>query len=154
MVTSSADSFAARHRHVRAQHYFRHAEAGVSRRVGERLRARDRGSARHDEPVASCPTTPMRAVRICLSDMRAAACEYAKVLIGLRVMPGMASAQKLGRQRRNADGTSVDQLYFLDLLYAVPVGDLAMQVSGAELGRVSAADWSALAVKHHNRAPG
>jgi quinol-cytochrome oxidoreductase complex cytochrome b subunit len=41
---------------------------------------------------------------------------------------------------------SVDQLSFLDLLYAVPVADLAMRVSGAELHRVSFADWSALGV--------
>jgi hypothetical protein len=61
-------------------------------------------------------------------------------------MSGMAPAQEPGRQQQNADGSSVDQLDFLDLLYAVPVGDLAMRVSGAELGRVSAADWSALAV--------
>jgi hypothetical protein len=40
----------------------------------------------------------------------------------------------------------IDQLSFLDLLYAVPVADLAMRVSGAELHRVSLADWLALAV--------
>jgi hypothetical protein len=40
----------------------------------------------------------------------------------------------------------VDQLSFLDLLYAVPVADLAMRVSGAELHRVPLADWLALAV--------
>lgn len=39
-----------------------------------------------------------------------------------------------------------DQLSFLDLLYAVPVADLGMRVSGADLHRVSLADWSALAV--------
>lgn len=41
---------------------------------------------------------------------------------------------------------AVDQLGFLDLLYAVPVGDLAVRVSGAQLNRVSAPEWSALAV--------
>lgn len=41
---------------------------------------------------------------------------------------------------------SVDQLSFLDLLYAVPVADLAMRVSGAELHRVSVSDWLTLAV--------
>jgi hypothetical protein len=45
-----------------------------------------------------------------------------------------------------SDGASVDSLSFLDLIYAVPVGDLAMRVSEAEPGRVSAADWSALAL--------
>ena len=40
----------------------------------------------------------------------------------------------------------IDQLSFLDLLYAVPVADLAMRVSGAELHRVSLTDWLALAV--------
>jgi hypothetical protein len=45
-----------------------------------------------------------------------------------------------------ADEPAVDQLSFIDLLYAVPIGDLAMRVSGAQLDRVSAADWSAVAV--------
>jgi hypothetical protein len=51
-----------------------------------------------------------------------------------------------GQEQRNGNGPAVDQLSFLDLLYAVPVGDLAMRVSGANLAQVSAADWSALAV--------
>jgi hypothetical protein len=42
--------------------------------------------------------------------------------------------------------SSVDELSFLDLLYAVPIGDLAMRVSGAQLSRMTADDWSALAV--------
>lgn len=37
-------------------------------------------------------------------------------------------------------------LGFLDLLYAVPISDLAVRVSGADLGRVSIADWANLAV--------
>lgn len=41
---------------------------------------------------------------------------------------------------------AVDQLSFLDLLYAVPVADLAMRISGADLHRVPLSDWSALAV--------
>jgi hypothetical protein len=45
-----------------------------------------------------------------------------------------------------ADEPAVDQLSFIDLLYAVPIGDLAMRVSGAQLDRISAADWSAVAV--------
>jgi hypothetical protein len=49
-------------------------------------------------------------------------------------------------ERRPAEGPAVDQLSFLDLLYAVPVGDLAMRVSSANLVQVSSADWSALAV--------
>ncbi len=54
--------------------------------------------------------------------------------------------QQSHREGRYAKGPAVDQLSFLDLLYAVPVGDLAMRVSGAELSRVSSADWSALAM--------
>ncbi len=45
-----------------------------------------------------------------------------------------------------AGGPAVDQLSFIDLLYAVPVGDLAMRVSGAKLHQISTADWSALAL--------
>lgn len=41
---------------------------------------------------------------------------------------------------------AVDQLSFLDLLYAVPVADLAMRISGADLHLVPLSDWSALAV--------
>lgn len=37
-------------------------------------------------------------------------------------------------------------LGLLDLLYAVPVSDLAVRVSGADLGRVSMADWANLVV--------
>jgi hypothetical protein len=44
------------------------------------------------------------------------------------------------------DEPAVDQLSFIDLLYAVPIGDLAVRVSAAQLDRTSAADWSALAV--------
>ena len=40
----------------------------------------------------------------------------------------------------------LDSLSFLDLLYAVPVADLAMRVSGSIPGPVSGADWSALAM--------
>ena len=42
--------------------------------------------------------------------------------------------------------SSVDELSFLDLLYAVPIGDLAMRVSGAQLSRMTGPDWSALGV--------
>jgi len=41
---------------------------------------------------------------------------------------------------------AVDQLTFLDLLYSVPIGDLAVRVSGAQLRLITPADWSALAV--------
>jgi hypothetical protein len=41
---------------------------------------------------------------------------------------------------------ALDNLSFLDLLYAVPVGDLAVRVSGSSLGDVSSGDWGALAV--------
>jgi hypothetical protein len=51
-----------------------------------------------------------------------------------------------GAAEQQDSGPALDQLSFLDLLYAVPVGDLAMRVSGADLGRVSSADWSTLAV--------
>jgi hypothetical protein len=50
------------------------------------------------------------------------------------------------REHRQAEGPAVDQLGFLDLLYAIPLGDLAMRVSGAELDQVSLAAWSALTV--------
>jgi len=40
----------------------------------------------------------------------------------------------------------VDSLSFLDLLYAVPVGDLAMRVSSADLAKVSKGDWANVAV--------
>lgn len=43
-------------------------------------------------------------------------------------------------------GSPLDGLSFLDLIFTVPVGDLAMRVSGAKLDRVSAGDWSALAM--------
>lgn len=49
-------------------------------------------------------------------------------------------------ENRQAAGASLDSLSFLDLIYTVPVGDLAMRVSGAKLDQVSAADWSALAM--------
>jgi hypothetical protein len=54
--------------------------------------------------------------------------------------------QESGEEDLQAGEPAVDQLSFLDLLYAVPVGDLAMRVSGAKLAQVSAADWSMLAV--------
>jgi hypothetical protein len=41
---------------------------------------------------------------------------------------------------------AVDQLSFLDLLYAVPIGDLAMRVSGADLSKIPAPNWLALSV--------
>lgn len=59
---------------------------------------------------------------------------------------GANPAKSHSGAKKRDDGPAVDQLSFLDLLYAVPVGDLAVRVSGAELGRVSPADWSALAV--------
>lgn len=49
-------------------------------------------------------------------------------------------------QPRSGTTPQVDQLSFLDLLYAVPIGDLAVRVSGARLGLVTGADWAALAV--------
>jgi quinol-cytochrome oxidoreductase complex cytochrome b subunit len=54
--------------------------------------------------------------------------------------------QQSAGELRRALGPAVDHLSFLDLLYAVPVGDLAMRVSNADLARVPSADWSALAV--------
>jgi hypothetical protein len=64
----------------------------------------------------------------------------------LRVVSEVPPLQESGRERRAAEGPAVDQLNFLDLLYAVPVGDLAMRVSGAKLAQVSSADWWVLAV--------
>lgn len=49
-------------------------------------------------------------------------------------------------EQRQTDGSALDSLSFLDLIFTVPLGDLAMRVSGAKLDRVSAADWSALAM--------
>ena len=54
--------------------------------------------------------------------------------------------QESRRKRRRVSGPAIDQLSFLDLLYAVPVGDLATRVSTATPAQVSSADWSALAV--------
>ena len=45
------------------------------------------------------------------------------------------------------DGGATDSLSFLDLFYAVPVGDLAVRVGTAQLDRVTAADWSTMAVE-------
>lgn len=58
-------------------------------------------------------------------------------------MSGVAVPES-GSGDGSAAGPSIDQLNFLDLLYAVPIGDLAMRVSGAQLNLISAADWSAL----------
>jgi hypothetical protein len=55
-------------------------------------------------------------------------------------------SEQSGQKRQNGNGPAVDQLSFLDLLFAVPVADLAMRVSSANRAQVSAADWSALAV--------
>jgi hypothetical protein len=63
----------------------------------------------------------------------------------LRFVSGVPQ-QESRREQQHAEVPAVDTLSFLDLLYAVPVGDLAMRVSSAELARVSPADWSALAV--------
>jgi hypothetical protein len=60
-------------------------------------------------------------------------------------MSGAALPQS-GQGDEPAPGPAIDQLDFLDLLYAVPIGDLAMRVSGAQLNRISASDWSALAL--------
>ncbi len=57
-----------------------------------------------------------------------------------------AARPRSGPGDEPAAGPALDQLNFLDLLYAVPIGDLAVRVSGAQLNRVSAADWSALAL--------
>jgi cytidine deaminase len=54
--------------------------------------------------------------------------------------------QPAEEKQQSVDAISVDQLSFLDLLYAVPVADLAIRVSGATLSQVSSATWSALAV--------
>jgi hypothetical protein len=45
------------------------------------------------------------------------------------------------------DGGGTDSLSFLDLFYAVPVGDLAVRVGTAQLDRITAADWSTVAVE-------
>jgi hypothetical protein len=44
-------------------------------------------------------------------------------------------------------GQSSESFTFLDLFYAVPVADLAVRVSSADLSRVTFADWSAIAVE-------
>ncbi len=43
-------------------------------------------------------------------------------------------------------GTLLDRLTFLDLIYAVPIGAVATQVTGADVSRVSEADWGTIAV--------
>lgn len=76
---------------------------------------------------------------------------------GASANPPVAGAQD------DAKKGPFDSLGLLDLLYAVPVGDLAVRVSSAELGAVSNAAWAYLAVclttlgfswigLHHNRA--
>jgi hypothetical protein len=48
----------------------------------------------------------------------------------------------------NAEPTSAtDSLSFLDLIYAVPVADLAVRLSSAQLDKVTAADWSTVGVE-------
>jgi hypothetical protein len=50
----------------------------------------------------------------------------------LRFVSGVPQ-QESRREQQHAEEPAVDQLSFLDLLYAVPVGDLAMRVSSAGL---------------------
>jgi hypothetical protein len=45
------------------------------------------------------------------------------------------------------DDGATDSLSFLDLFYAVPVADLAVRVGTARIDRVTAADWSTMAVE-------
>jgi hypothetical protein len=59
---------------------------------------------------------------------------------------GLPSRLESRREQQAAGWPAVDRLSFVDLLYAIPVGDLAMRVSGAKLAQVSSADWCVLAV--------
>jgi hypothetical protein len=58
----------------------------------------------------------------------------------------MAQGVRHAIVKQQDDGAS-DSLSFLDLFYAVPVGDLAVRVGSTQLDRVTAADWSTMAVE-------